>query len=1226
MMEESPSPKLNNNDYDSDYPAFDSSQNSLMINFESKNVVTSNNKHHNTTKKQNKSVNNQFETKVVKFPAKNVPKNSEKFLSDLKNKVSHLKSQIIATKLPCGGFNILVKASRDKIQETVTIVERELEPKIIKKIKLDPCRFTILTAKNFEIAYQVLHELSKNIHVSSQQSNTLVLTGISSDVSLAVQLINKYVEKISTNEKLIIEDIAQKYHPFIRGAFNSNISRIISECDNCVVIDIPLPSVVNRAITIIGPSEYRIKAKQEIMKIYDSIKKKLIVKTFKISVSLHSNIKRACGIDKILKETNVAISLPFENQKSDSVIFVGSSQDIPNAFQLALARARVYKYHEISCKPWVFKILKQTPKFSFNEIKTQYPDVWVSYLAYKECIVLDGPGPHVNQIDDLYTNEINQINKNMTYTSTKIPFTFVSHLKGSGAYIVDKISHATETKIDIGDILSSNIMNEKPIESQVVIVCIFGKENNISEALNLFEEYIEQLNESFSVEIEFDSLYTNYIISKCVTNSIHEELKQNFGNNIRVNIRNSKNKRVSYIVLQGQKGTILGAQSFVEDLIKTVSNQILIYDVSIPIAYHHLLIGKKGAIKDEIVENSGIEKIIFPSNNSDDYTNTNTNVITIVGSEKACKLAEIIMMEKCNMDVKLDQIDLQLPKALVEKLKMANGIILRRIIMSCHTNSVLVEDSIKPNFVNVYLPNGELQALNKVRIHGYQEYTKILAEKFKNYSKGSGLIVESLNVDDNMIKAIIGKGGAQLKKFSKDSSVEIIIPKVKSQDNIFLMGTNQNDVNKLRSHILSFVKELKDTIEVSIDIPKKYYRKLLLKKNNQESLITQWNNQYSTLKITVPKEEDVEKQFKLKGPSKIVNNLKIEIQKLVKKWDDTVRVEFSIPYDHAQLLRNTEEPNFNSISQKFDVIIRSFRDGDKTAKPSNDTEVKVVIEGITKSVENAQQFIMESGPISEYFTAPRQYHRSLIGTKGSELKKIVDGMNVSLTFPDNSKNNDQILVRGPKKQVNVVLKRLHTSLEALIKKQKEWELNNYMTELTIDSKWLSKLIGKGGKQIKNLKKQLNVSITIPKDEKVDKNDTLEQGKDLNDETNLIENEGINEELGTVEGVSKVIFRGEKKLCENAKSKIESMVEEWEHFITSEIHIPKAHHGAIRGYKSLVILKIQKRFKVDVRFAPLNEEQNDTIKITGIPENVEGAIKAINELATEIVYFVFIILF
>lgn len=303
--------------------------------------------------------------------------------------------------------------------------------------------------------------------------------------------------------------------------------------------------------------------------------------------------------------------------------------------------------------------------------------------------------------------------------------------------------------------------------------------------------------------------------------------------------------------------------------------------------------------------------------------------------------------------------------------------------------------------------------------------------------------------------------------------------------------------------------------------------------------------------------------------------------------------EVKFPREYVNRLVGRQFSNLAKLREEFGVKIVVDNEPAETNT--------VTITGIKKNAEEAKNRIMKIGKeLSDVVTLrldiPNDHHATLIGQGGKFVKRLEEKYKVRIRFPrgnegndggDRPQHKDQVVVKGPSRGA----KNTEEELMELLK----WEIDNNYTEIIkVPSKSLSRIVGRGGEYINEIKNNTETRIDIPDFEIIKDKDEAE-----------------------------ITVVGTKTGVKAAVDSIKAIAKESEDIVTEEVTVdPKYHRWLIGPGGSVMKEMIEKASGKDNEFnsrmirIPKAGANDPIITVTGNKKVVSKIIKAIKEIVNE----------
>ena len=281
----------------------------------------------------------------------------------------------------------------------------------------------------------------------------------------------------------------------------------------------------------------------------------------------------------------------------------------------------------------------------------------------------------------------------------------------------------------------------------------------------------------------------------------------------------------------------------------------------------------------------------------------------------------------------------------------------------------------------------------------------------------------------------------------------------------------------------------------------------------------------------------------LRGPNMSVDDLFEKISAFVEteKQDERDRsysTTLDFPQKYANYLIGRKGEAINKIREDFDVDVQ-VQDGKVEVKgpQAKAEEAKLHIISLRRKYDDQASHVLKIAP---------QYHRDIIGAKGSQVNRLQERYDVRVQFPrakgvndehsvadstsdtGNSrptKNQapDEVIVRGPKKGADQARDELLNLLQ--------WTIDNSHTSaVSVARSQLPSLIGQGGREMESLRLTTGAQIDVP------------GSRDASDSTGRVD----------------IKIKGTKKQVQDAKELLEERAKVFDDSITRSINVDKKH--------------------------------------------------------------------
>lgn len=371
--------------------------------------------------------------------------------------------------------------------------------------------------------------------------------------------------------------------------------------------------------------------------------------------------------------------------------------------------------------------------------------------------------------------------------------------------------------------------------------------------------------------------------------------------------------------------------------------------------------------------------------------------------------------------------------------------------------------------------------------------------------------LQGIELDPIVLKVLKSKHGKTLEKLQTDKNVIISFPSEWSTSTVLIILHNHNGrdtdaVSKVRrcketaETVQSLIKTVSDIKNETVSVDRKWHPAVNGKNGaTLESIIGEEG--LVTIEFGVRGKELNENQILVRGPASEVDQAVEKIHKAVAdaeqyEVEHSYVTEFSIPQDYVGRIVGSQGSGVNKIRESLDVKI-DFSDespdgGDwnhtgRGKKAAPNTKSKVRIQGTKEGAEEAKKRILAqvekmADETEEKLTIARQYHPGLIGASGKYVSRMEDTHGVKIFFPrggDAGKarelRENEVLVKGGRKGVAAA----KAELLELVEFEKA---NNISLKFDVPTKAVSRILGKGGVSINEIKTNTGASIDVEKEE------------------------------------------------------------------------------------------------------------------------------------------------
>lgn len=446
---------------------------------------------------------------------------------------------------------------------------------------------------------------------------------------------------------------------------------------------------------------------------------------------------------------------------------------------------------------------------------------------------------------------------------------------------------------------------------------------------------------------------------------------------------------------------------------------------------------------------------------------------------------------------------------------------------------------------------------------------------------------------------MIGKGGVNIKKIREETHTNIDLPAETEENDVIEITGKKADVYEARDQILKIQNDLGAITTAEFEIPTEYHKFLL---GVGSKIVTSITDECGGVIIKFLDADAASKTSKVsvKGLTEDVEKAKQQLLKLStdRQLNSFTTVVRAKPQYHKFLIG------------KNGATVKRIRESTETyiffpAADAEDNESITVIgkeEGVNEAQRQIETILKDIDNIVEdRVDVDPKHHRHFMQRRRKILDKIIEECGgIMISFPREREDNSQVVLKGAKDCIAAAKQRILDIVS---------DLENQITiECEIPQKYHRHVMGSRGRNVQEVTSRYDVQIKFP----------ARVGGPPGQENMMMNNNMMGENAESLNGdvnggaisanPDLIKITGTPAKCEAAKEALVGMIQ--------EMDVPYELHKNIIGQKAQSVREIMNQHDVFIALAPAIE-QNDTIKIIGMPENVEEAKKAIAKRVEEI---------
>ncbi|XP_072749862.1 vigilin [Anoplolepis gracilipes] len=999
-----------------------------------------------------------------------------------------------------------------------------------------------------------------NVPGVQDQSDIITITGTKEGIEKAEHEIRVISDEQSRKafERITVPKI---YHPFIYGAHNENLNAMMAETG--ARINIPPASVQQDEITIAGEKEGVLSAKQKIESIYKDMEKRCTTVSVEVPKSQHKYVigPRGSTIAEILQTTGVSVEMPAPDSATGTITLRGPQEKLGQALNKVYEKANSVRTAVVEAPVWIHKYIIGRKGVNIKKITQEMPKVNVEFTGKEDKIKIEGPPEEVEKAQNELQLMANDLIAKLTFTELNVDPRFYKHIIGKNGCNVNRVKEGTGVVISISENDGSNVIR------------IEGNLAGVLKAQTELVEMVKKLENEKEKDVIIDHRYYRNIIGNKGDNI--KEIRDKF-NQVQITIPGPGEKG-DIVKIRGPKEDVDKCHKHLMKLVKELNESNHVLEVPIFKQFHKFVIGKGGVNIRKIREETQT-KIDLPAEGE------KSDVITITGKkenvEKAREMIQKIQNELANIVTE----EITIPPKFYNSLIGTGGKLIHSIMEDC-------------GGVTIKFPTAESKS-DKVSIRGPKddvEKAKAQLLELSNEKQLSSFSVE-VRAKVQHHKFLIGKNGANIKKIRESTGARIIFPTDEDQDKevITIMGKKEA-VEKAKAELEATIKEIDNIIEGEIRIDPKHHRHFVARRGGVLHRIA---DECGGVQISFPRAGVDSDRVILKGSHECIEAAKQRMREIVQDLESMVTVECIIPQKHHRTVMGAKGRKVQNITSEYDVQIK-FPDRDVYEEQKVPEQINgengetgeivlscdiIRITGQPENVAAAKQALLDLVPITIQVDVPFDFHRSIIGQKGKDVRELMNTYDVHIMLSPAEEKLDYIKISGTPSCVQNAKEAILEKCETLKAEREDRALKSFELKLEVDPEYHPKIIGRKGAVISKIRSDHDVQINFPR-----KGDPEEH-------------------IITITGYEKNAY--------SARDDIMKIVNELNGLTKEEVQINAAVHSRLIGAKGRNIRKIMDEYKVDIKFPRKTDADPNIVTIVGVEENVADARERLLNLEEE----------
>merc|ERR1719323_982938 len=472
------------------------------------------------------------------------------------------------------------------------------------------------------------------------------------------------------------------------------------------------------------------------------------------------------------------------------------------------------------------------------------------------------------------------------------------------------------------------------------------------------------------------------------------------------------------------------------------------FQVKVPIfkQFHKFIIGKGGANIRRIRDETDT-RIDLPDSGSD------SDMITITGKKANVNKAVSEIQKIQNEMANITSQEVKIPAKIHNTMIGAGGKLIQSIMNDCGGVAIkFPEPNSGSDAVTVRGPTDDVEKAVK------------LLKEMSEEKQLSGITAE-IKAKPQHHKFLIGKAGIHIQKIRDDTGARIIFPGSNDADKetIVIIGT-QKAVESAKQVMEAKIKELDNIVEDTMTVDPKYHKHFVAKRGE---VLRRIGDEFGGVVVSFPRNGVQSDKVTLKGAKNCISAAMDKINEIVKDLEDKVAIDCEIDQSFHRTVMGAKGSKIQKITTDFNVQIKfpdkAVENGGETngvtngERSSNPNIIKIT--GKKDNCENANKALLELVPITAEVSVPFEFHRFIIGQKGTGVRDMMNKFDVNIRVPAQDAQSDVILISGVPTNVEAAKVGLAEKVAELEKEKEDKIQKSFEVKIDVNPDYHPKIIG-----------------------------------------------------------------------------------------------------------------------------------------------------------------------
>jgi len=992
---------------------------------------------------------------------------------------------------------------------------------------------------------QIMNNTGAKIEMSSakDKSLTFLLTGKPDTVLKAKR---EVLVGFQTQANATM-NIPKEHHRHLLGKGGMKLQEM--EKNTATKITVPKSGDNSELITIVGAKEGIDKAMHEIQIISDEQSKQAFER-LEVPKIYHPFIQGAGNentVKMLAENPGVRINIPPLSVQKDELSIAGEKEGVMAVKDKIM---KIWKEMEKKCSTISVEVKKTQHRYiigpkgnSINEILAE-TGVFVempSNESDSETITLRGPQANLG----IALTKVYEKANSVTSMVVECPSWLHKYIIGKKGAGIQKIS-AELTKVHI------NFCEDGKIK-------IDGPPEEAEKAFNEIEGQAKVLmKDTAFVEFKVDAKYHRHIIGKGGSNI--NKIKSE--SDVTINIPDT-DSGVTIVRIEGNKAGVDKARLELQGMVDKMENEKE-KDIIIENRFHRQIIGPKGENIIKIRDEFASVQISFPE------LGNKSDIVKLRGpKDEVDKCAKSLIKISKELLESNYQVKLPIFKQFHKNIIGKGGANIKKIRDETSTKIDLPDSNADSDMIII---TGKKEDVNKA------------ADKIREIqSQMANIVSKDITIPAKIHNTVIGAKGKLIQSIMNEcGGVAIKFPEANSgSDKVTIRGP-ADDVEKafLKLQELSDEKQLSGhSIEIKA---KPQHHKFLI---GRQGINIQKIRNETGARIIFPGADDEDREsILIIGTKESVAKAKEDLEVRIKELDNIVEDTMTVDPKHHRHFVARRGQVLRQIGEEFGGLVVSFPRAGVTSDQVN-------LKGARKCVDDGKLRIQEIvQDLEEMVTIDceieQQFHRTVMGAKGSQVQRVTGEFNVQIKFPEKAMENGEMPPPSAERSSDPNIIRItgkKSNCEGAAAALKE--LVPITAEVCIPFEFHRYVIGQKGKEVREMMNEYDVNIRVP---------AAEQQSDII----------------LVSGVPTHVERAKVGLLEKLSQLELEKEDRIKRSFEVTVEVSPEYHPKIIGKAGGVINKLRQDYKVNIQLPPKGSENESVITITGLEVDADAAKQAI----------------